>query len=290
MERFTGSLMILLTALLSLSPPAAGAGSPQPKERLLIAGTGSSTATMRRMGEIFSRLNPAVTIEVLPSIGSTGGIKAVREGRIAVGLSSRPLKADEQGTGIVAEPYGLTAFVFGVQASNPVTGLTLAEIEEIYAGRRRTWSDGTPIRLILRPQSDAHSTYLGSINPRLKSASEQAHFIPGIFVGLTDQEAADQIEKTPGSFGTTSASLVAAEKRKIKPLSVDGAAPLLANIAAGRDIAPGQYPYVLTLYLVYRRDASSSAVKAFIDFLFSREGREHLAENGHAALPRRAGK
>ncbi|MBU1744931.1 MAG: substrate-binding domain-containing protein [Proteobacteria bacterium] len=253
---------------------------------MIIAGTGSSIGPMQRMGEVFQKKYPTVTVNVLPSIGSTGGIKAVKEGRIDIGLSYRTLKPDERSKEIIEEPYGRTAFIFGVQASNPTSGLTLAEIEDIYAGKRKTWSDGTPIRLILRQINDGFSVYLASINPRLKSASEKAHSIPGVFIGMTDQEAAAQIEKTPGSFGTTSVSLVASEKRKIKALLVDGAAPALSNIADGVRISAGKYPYAMTMFLVYKRDNSKGEVKDFIEFVFSKDGRKLLSECGHVTLPR----
>jgi phosphate transport system substrate-binding protein len=118
----------------------------------------------------------------------------------------------------------------------------------------------------------------------MKSVSEKSHSIPGVFVGNTDQEAAEQIEKTPGSFGTTSSSLVAAEKRKIKGLSVDGAAPTVSNISTGK------YPYAMTLYAVYNKDKYRRAVKDFIEFVFSKEGQKTLSDNGHVALQRIAGK
>jgi len=66
---------------------------------------------------------------VLPSIGSTGGIKAVNEDKIDIGLSYRPLKPKEQSAKIIVEPYGRTAFIFGVQDSNRQKGFTLAEID-----------------------------------------------------------------------------------------------------------------------------------------------------------------
>ncbi|MFH1081249.1 MAG: hypothetical protein V1766_13485 [Pseudomonadota bacterium] len=82
-----------------------------------------------------------------------------------------------------------------------------------------------------------------SINPQIKSASEKAHSIPDVFVGMSDQETAEQIKKTPDSFGTASACLVAVEKIRIKALSVDGATPALSNIADGVHIFAGKYPY-----------------------------------------------
>jgi phosphate transport system substrate-binding protein len=242
------------------------------------------------MAEGFQKKHPNVAIDVLPGIGSAGGIKAVKEGRIDIGLSSRPLTPEERSMGIIEEPYGRTPFIFAVQESNPAKGVTLTEIEDIYAGKSRTWSDGTPIRLILRPLRDSFSVYLASINPRLKSASEKAHSIPGVFVGMTDQEAAEQIEKTPGSFGITSACLVAVEKRKIKALSVDGAAPALSNIADGVHVSAGKYPFTMTMSLVYKGDADKGAVKDFIKFVFSKDGRKLLSESGHVTLPRITGK
>lgn len=194
------------------------------------------------------------------------------------------LKPEERGLGIIEEPYGRTAFIFGVQDSNPAKGVTLAETEEIYAGKRRTWPDGTPIRLILRPLSDAYSAYLAGINPGLKSAYEKAHAIPDIFIGNTDQEAARQIEKTPGSFGTTSSSVAASEKLKIKALSVDGTAPTPANVSSGK------YPYAMTMSVVYKKDKYRGSIKDFMEFIFSREGQKLLSDSGHVPLPRIIGK
>lgn len=276
--------IVIFAALLFGGSLVTGAAYASSKETLIITGTGSSIGTMKLMAKGFQKKYPGVTVQVLPSIGSTGGIKAVKEDKIDIGLSYYPLKPEERSAEIIEEPYGRTAFIFGVQDSNPTQSFTLAEIEEIYAGKRKTWPDGTPIRLILRPVSDSFSAYLASINPGLKSASEKAHSIPGVFVGNTDQEAAVQIEKTPGSFGTTSISLVASEKRKIKALFVDGAPPTLTNISTGK------YPYVKTLSLVYKKDKYKDAVKDFIEFVFSRDGQKLLSDNGYVTLQRITGK
>jgi len=261
-----------------------GAASASSKQTLIISGTGSSIGTMQLMAKGFQKKHPNVNVDVLPSIGSTGGIRAVRKGKLDIGLSNRLLEPEERSAEIRETPYGRTAFIFGARDSNPAKGFTLAEIEEIYLGKRKNWPDGTPIRLILRSVSDTFSVYLASINPGLKSASEKAHSIPGVFVGNTDQEAAVQIEKTPGSLGTTSSSVVAAGKRKIKALSVDGVDPTLSNVSAGK------YPYAMTLSLVYKKDKYRGAIKDFIEFVFSKDGQKILSDNGHVTLQRVTGK
>ncbi len=277
-------LILIFTALMIGGAIVAGDAFANPQAKLIIAGTGSSIGVMKRMAADFQQRHPDVTVSILPSIGSTGGIKAVTEGKIDIGLSSRSLKPKEGIPGIIEEAYGRTAFIFGVQESNPIEGLSLTEIEEIYARKRTAWSDGRPIRMILRPLSDSYSALLASINPGMKSAYQLAHSIPGVFVGITDRDAALQIEKTPGSFGTTSAAIVAAERLKIKALSVDGVSPTLPNVSSGN------YPYAMTMSVVYKTDKYMGAVKDFIDFVFSNDGRQLLSANGHVTLPRMAGK
>ena len=46
----------------------------------------------------------------------------------------------------------------------------------------------------------------------------------------------------------------------------------------------------MTLSLVYRKDKYKGAVKDFIEFVFSKDGRKLLSENGHVTLPRITGK
>ena len=263
---------------------SATSASGRSEETLIIAGAGTGIGTMKLMAEGFQKQRPGITVTVLSSIGSSGGIRAVAEDKIGIALSNRPLNAEERGVGIIEEAYGRTAVIFGVQESNSADGLTLSEIKEIYARKRSAWLDGTPIRLVLRPRTDTFSAYMVSIDPGLKSASEKAYTIPGVFVGMTDQEAAIQIEKTPGAFGITSAALVSTEKRKIKALSVEGTAPTPSNVAAGK------YPYALTLFLVYKRNKYKGAVKDFVEFVFSRAGRKLLLHHGHVVLLRVAGR
>lgn len=266
----------LLFAGIALSRPSpAGA-----QGKLVLTGTGSAIGVMQLMGKAFQQRYPDTVVEVLPSIGSTGGIKAVGVGKIDVGLSARSMKPEEMTRVIVEEPYGRTAFIFATQESASDKGFTLREFEEIFAGKRTAWRDGKPVRLVLRPMSDAYSQYLVTISNGMKAAYEKAHAIPGVFVGNTDQEAAVQIEKTQGAFGVTSACLVAAEKKRIKGLSVDGVAPTMANVASGA------YPYTITMHIVYRKDSANPAVKQFADFVFSTQGRKILTQTQHVPLKR----
>src|SRR3990172_6672787 len=45
-------------------------------QELTLGGTGGSLATMRILGDAFSKANPGTRLKIVPSLGSTGGIEA----------------------------------------------------------------------------------------------------------------------------------------------------------------------------------------------------------------------
>lgn len=57
----------------------------------------------------------------------------------------------------------------------PPSDLTSSDVREIYALKRRTWPDATPIRVILRPKSDADSDCLIAQFPGIEAALDAAH-------------------------------------------------------------------------------------------------------------------
>lgn len=287
-------LPLVFGIFLLIIPPAECAATPtfggHSGEKLTIAGTGSGIATMQQIADSFQKRHNGTSFHFIPGIGSTGVIKAIISGRADIGLSSQSLTAPERAQGLDEAPYGRTPFVFAVQASNPIAGLKLSEIGDLFERRRTVWPDGRRVRLILRPIHADASLFLAGISPRLKTAYEKALAIPGIQISMTDRETGEHIEKTPGAFGTTDTADLAAEKRKIKALAIDGVLPAPANLADGVTLSAGRYPYALTMSLVYRRDNRTERLSTFIGFLFSDQGRKILSESGHLAMLRTAEK
>ena len=71
---------------------------PTHAEVLTIAGTGADLETIRVLADAFERANANVNVDVLPSLGSGGGVRAVLAGAIDLGLTSRSLKKNERKT------------------------------------------------------------------------------------------------------------------------------------------------------------------------------------------------
>jgi phosphate transport system substrate-binding protein len=265
-----GFLLLFLSAV---SFPAAVSA-----ESLKVSGTGGAIGGMKLLAEAFRKENPDVAVAIPESMGSSGGIRAAMAGKLDIGLSARPLTPEEQARGARQRPYARTAFVFGANPAVKPSGVTLAELVDIYGGRKSAWGDGTPLRLILRPASDTDTFALGGMSPEMAGAVALAQKREGLTVAMTDQDSADAIERTPGSIGTTTLALAISEKRKIRILSLGGVAP---STAAVRD---GTYPYTKTFFLVTGPNPSPAAGR-FIRFVLSPAGKTILSRIGCVPLP-----
>jgi len=264
----------LLAALILAGTLADGISS----ETLKISGTGGAIGGIKLVSEAFERANPGVKVVLPRSMGSSGGIRAAIAGKLDIGLSARPLTAEERATGGREVPYARTAFVFAVNPGVKQSNITLFEAVDIYGGKTDRWKDGTQVRLVLRPVSDTDTVHLERMSPQMAVALEQAHRREGLIVALTDHDCADVIEDTPGAFGTTTLAMVTSEKRNIKVLSLSGVAP------SGDAVRDGSYPYAKTFRLVTGSNPSRAATK-FIAFLRSPAGRSILDRAGHVPLP-----
>lgn len=242
-------------------------------DTIRFGGTGSAIGTVTRLAQAYQKLDPSFQLEVVPNLGSSGGVKAVASGAIQLGATSRTLRPEETTAGLRLVEYGRTAFVLAT-AKEGIKGLTTREIADLYAGRQARWADGQLVRVVLRPASDADAALLGSFSSDVKAAQEAAQAREGMVVGMTDQETVDAIERLPGGLGTATMALLLSEQRRAKALEIDGTAPTLANVASGR------YPYTKTMYLVMRGDAPAS-LRRFIEFVGSPLGHRILGETGH---------
>jgi phosphate transport system substrate-binding protein len=239
-----------------------------------IGGTGGALGGMKLLAEEFKKSHPVDMVIVLPSMGSSGGIKAVLSGALDIGIGNRALTDVEQGRGLVGREYARTPLVIAVAKKNSVSGLTLQQVTDIYSGKTRTWPDGTQLRLVMRPEAEFDTTVLKNMSADMNRAVQDALSRKGMIVAVTDQDSADAIEKIPGALGSTTLAQILSEKRALKELSLNGVDPGL------KTIADGTYPYVKTFYLITGPNASALA-RQFIEFVFSARGREILTGSGH---------
>ena len=264
---------LLLAVMLCFpgNPLAAYAG-----EVIRVGGTGCALGGMKEAAHVFRKKRPDVTFSFVPSLGSSGGIKAVLSGALDLSLSSRPITDEERKQGASQAEYARTPFIFVTSHKGKTGDVTLDLLVSIYAGETKTWPDGVPLRLIMRPAGDADMVYLKTLSPAMDKAVAAALKREGMVMAVTDQENADAIERIRGGFGAFTLAQLLAEQRPLTPLRLNGTTPSLAALSNG------SYPYYKTFYAV-TVSRPNQGVQAFIKFLNSPEGRRVLKETGHLA-------
>lgn len=260
------ALALILSLILSLATTA-----PARTEELKVGGTGTSTPLLAVLAKEFGRRTEAV-VEVVPSLGSSGGLRALGDGVLDIAVSGRPLKPAEEGKGLYVVFTARTPFILATSHPKP-KGLSTAEIVSAFAAERMYWQDGSLIKIILRPRAESDIALMHRFFPKMDVALEKARQHPDVPVAATDQDNLAMAEHIAGSLATTTLAQVALEKRNLRPVAIDGTEPTLENFERGT------YALAKQLYFVVR-GSPTPLVQAFIDFLKSPEGKAAL-RTGH---------
>jgi phosphate transport system substrate-binding protein len=226
---------------------------------------------MRLLGSAFAKTRPGVEVVVLPSLGSSGGIRALLADKIDIAVSTSPVK--DPGGQLVAWDYARTPLVFATHHDTPVGGITRHELAQAYAGSLTAWPDGTRLRVVLRPVVEYDMGVVRALSPEMDNAVEAATG-RDLLVATTDQDNAAALEEIRGSLGMISLGQMLTEGRRLKPLALDGIEGTVDALRAGR------YPHAKTLALVTKPQPSPLA-EAFLRFVRSVEGLRILAASGH---------
>lgn len=256
---------IAITALIAgaTSTPASAA------EPVRVGGTGAAFGMLQRLGNAFTEQSGIKVVNV-PSLGSSGGIRAVAENKIDIAVSGRPLRPDEIAKGLTEAAAVRTPYFIVTSHRNP-NGLNSADLASIYTRPDATWSDGSAVRIILRPRTDSDTELMGSLFPAMAEALEKARSRPDVPTAATDQDNGDLAERISGSFAGMTATQLKTEDRRLRAVTLDGVAPTFANYENGT------YRYGKKLYFVMRSGGSAD-VKRFVDFVRSADGVKVLRE------------
>ena len=263
---------LTITLALGLSCAAFASASA---ETVQVGGTGMGLGFMQAAGKRFEATRPGTTVEVLPSLGSSGGVKALAAKAIDVAIIASLPTTEQTALGLKAGVCFKTALVLATSRPDS-PAITRAQLPTIFADPNAAWPDGEPLKIILRGRAGSENAYLIRAVPGMESALDAAYKRGGIPIGSTDQENVELANRTAGSLAVTTLLQIRAEQLSLRPLPLDG------TTASVQTLATGAYPFPLDLCLLVRDD-SAAAAKALIAFMRSPEG-EKVAR-GFDALP-----
>ncbi len=242
-------------------------------ETIRINGSGSVLDMVKPLAAAYRKAHPDVRIDIEKPLGSAGAIKALQAGALEIVASSRPLKPEEAAKGAIEHEYGKTPLLIVTERSVRKSNITTKELEGIYEGNVRTWPNGTPIRLILRPSSDADITVLSGLSPNMEHAISSARSHPGMTVAVTDPESNDLVARTTGAIGASGLSAVVVRKLPLNVLTLNGVSGTTKNLANGSYPLAKDNRFITTT-------STTAAARKFLEFVYSSQGRSIAEKAG----------
>ena len=192
--------------------------------------------------------------------------------------------ADEAGIKLEQVPVVKEAFVFAVNAKNPVDALSQKQIKDIYSGKITNWKQvggsDEPIIAYQRNTDSGSQNYMIDFMGETPLMDAPTELRPGSMSGLMDV-----IAPNDGSLGSIGYSVYAyaadmyGTGDNIKFIKVDGAAPTKETIISG------EYPLSSYNYAIFRADEpEEGAVRRLAEWMTSYDGQLAAAKAGYATV------
>ena len=119
--------------------PAKAYTSNKASGKVVIAGSSSVSPVMEKLIEAYKAVNSNAKIELQTSDSTTGVTNAIN-GTCDIGMASRGLKDSEKAKGVQEITIAIDGIAVVVNKENPTSGLTKAQIEQIFTGAVTKWS------------------------------------------------------------------------------------------------------------------------------------------------------
>jgi phosphate transport system substrate-binding protein len=237
--------LLLLACLVALFPACRGGRAQQD---MTLAGSTSIQPFADKWAEVFMEAHPDCGIHV------------------QVGMSSRELKPDEKDLyEIVIARDGLAIVV---HPSNPVRGVRLDEVRQIFSGDLKNWKYlGGPDRSITVVTREEGSGTRGAFQELVMG---KTRIYSGAITEDSNGTVREIVAHDPYSIGFISLGLV---NDRVRALELDG--------VAGNEetILSGAYKLVRPFLFLSRGEPTGRA-KQFIEFVLSEEGQALIKKEG----------
>jgi phosphate transport system substrate-binding protein len=268
-------------------------GSPAAAHEVSFQNTGSDTLVNLALAwaEHYMEGNPLVRISVTGG-GSGTGIAALINGTIQIANASREMSAEEiaqakkNGITPVRFTVALDAIAVVANKANPVNGLTLKQISDMYVGVTRRWTgvggEDRPVVLLSRESNSGTYVYFLEQVVRLGDGKSTALFSPETLLMPSSQGISAEVTQNRNAIGYDGLGYVTAEQKVIAVArTADG--PYV--LPSAKTVLNNSYPVSRPLYM-YTAGEPSGEVKRYLDWIMG-AGQGLVTELGFVPLAER---
>ena len=281
-----GFVALLLAAL---GVTGCGGGS----SRHVIQNKGSDTLVnvAQMWAERYREVDPNVAVAVTGG-GSGTGISALINGTVDIANCSRKMEPAEieqarrNGIEPVEFVVGHDALAVYVHKDNPVKGLAISELAEIYGegGTVDTWSqlgvsvpnakDGKIVRYSRQNNSGTYEYFKEAVLGKAREYELGSLDMHG------SKDVVESVARTPGGIGY-SGMAYATDQVRVVPIAKEKGGGYVA--VSAQSAIDGSYPIARPLFM-YTRGQPTGETKKYLDWILSEEGQRVLLEEGYAPV------
>lgn len=250
-------------------------------DKLVLDGSTTVGPIAKAFAEYYMAQHRDINVTVSES-GSGNGAKSLLNGTCDIACMSRAMKdsertaAKERGIQPVEHVVAYDALPVLVHPSNPVKGLTRAQINAIYTGQVVNWRevDGPDLPIIVVSRDTNSGTY-----ETFKDLAMEKHARISAGAEYTGSNGGirQRVQTTPGAIGYAGLGFVDAT---VKALAVDGVMPSVETVL------DGTYPMARKLFMYTNGEpAPDGHVARFLSLARSPRGRELVEDIGFVPVP-----
>lgn len=252
------------------------AGESGPSGKVTVSGSSALLPLAKDAAKKFKAKNDQVSI-TLNAGGSGTGLKQVSEGSVDIGNSdvfAKEKLPEAKAAELVDHKVAVTVMapVVSKEIGTNVKSLTKAQLQDIFTGKVTNWKDvGGPdeaVVLITRPSTSGTRALF------TKYALDGKEELSNKSMETDDSGTLVQtVSQTKGAIGYVALSYLM-NNNTVTPLAIDGVEPTLDNVYNGK------YP-VWGYEHMYTKGEATGAVKAFIDFILSKDYSADIEKQGY---------
>lgn len=252
------------------------AGESGPSGKVTVSGSSALLPLAKGAAQKFKAKNDQVSI-TLNAGGSGTGLKQVSEGSVDIGNSdvfAKEKLPEAKAAELVDHKVAVTVMapVVSKEIGTNVKSLTKAQLQDIFTGKVTNWKDvGGPdeaVVLITRPSTSGTRALF------TKYALDGKEELSNKSMETDDSGTLVQtVSQTKGAIGYVALSYLM-NNNTVTPLAIDGVEPTLDNVYNGK------YP-VWGYEHMYTKGEATGAVKAFIDFIMSKDYSADIEKQGY---------
>lgn len=244
--------------------------------KVTVSGSSALLPLAKDAAQKFKAKNDQVSI-TLNAGGSGTGLKQVSEGSVDIGNSdvfAKEKLPEAKAAELVDYKVAVTVMapVVSKEIGTNVKSLTKAQLQDIFTGKVTNWKDvGGPdeaVVLITRPSTSGTRALF------TKYALDGKEELSNKSMETDDSGTLVQtVSQTKGAIGYVALSYLM-NNNTVTPLAIDGVEPTLDNVYNGK------YP-VWGYEHMYTKGEAAGAVKAFIDFIMSKDYSADIEKQGY---------